>query len=262
MTPSYRLGRLPLRHHVPLRLPDVALDARGSRPPRRRGQVALLQPRGDQPAGGKEAPLGTGVVLRVVDDAHRRPPAAKGHGSPRPLVPGRRPRPARRGTQAPPTRSRGSSSRRWVSTRASWRQPSPTRPPATRCSPSTSGSSNGAASACPTLVFADDQALFGPVLIDPPTGEAAVRLWELVTRLARVPPPVRAAATQGSGRRRRHRRGLHARTSTPGTGSPSNARRPEPTPTPPVDVAPARATRLVRADPPLRAPGAGIRSTT
>jgi 2-hydroxychromene-2-carboxylate isomerase len=33
----------------------------------------------------------------------------------------------------------------------------------------------------PTLVFADGQALFGPVLIDPPEGEAALRLWDLVT---------------------------------------------------------------------------------
>ncbi|HEX4218634.1 MAG TPA: DsbA family protein [Acidimicrobiales bacterium] len=33
----------------------------------------------------------------------------------------------------------------------------------------------------PTLVFEDSHALFGPVLIAPPTGEAAVRLWELVT---------------------------------------------------------------------------------
>jgi 2-hydroxychromene-2-carboxylate isomerase len=32
----------------------------------------------------------------------------------------------------------------------------------------------------PILVFDDDQAFFGPVLIDPPTGDAAVRLWELV----------------------------------------------------------------------------------
>jgi 2-hydroxychromene-2-carboxylate isomerase len=31
----------------------------------------------------------------------------------------------------------------------------------------------------PTL-FAGDQCLFGPVLIDPPTGDAAVRLWEAV----------------------------------------------------------------------------------
>lgn len=33
----------------------------------------------------------------------------------------------------------------------------------------------------PTLFFADGQALFGPVLIDPPTGDAALRLWELTT---------------------------------------------------------------------------------
>ena len=33
----------------------------------------------------------------------------------------------------------------------------------------------------PTLVFCDEQALFGPVLIEPPTGEAAVRLWRLLT---------------------------------------------------------------------------------
>ena len=32
----------------------------------------------------------------------------------------------------------------------------------------------------PTLVFGD-RALFGPVLVDPPTGEAADRLWSLVT---------------------------------------------------------------------------------
>jgi 2-hydroxychromene-2-carboxylate isomerase len=31
----------------------------------------------------------------------------------------------------------------------------------------------------PTLLFDDDQALFGPVLVDPPTGDAAVQLWDL-----------------------------------------------------------------------------------
>ena len=31
----------------------------------------------------------------------------------------------------------------------------------------------------PTLLFGDGQALFGPVLVDPPEGEAAVRLWDL-----------------------------------------------------------------------------------
>ncbi|HEY1988350.1 MAG TPA: DsbA family protein [Acidimicrobiales bacterium] len=33
----------------------------------------------------------------------------------------------------------------------------------------------------PTLVFPDGQAIFGPVLIDPPTGDAAVRLWRNLT---------------------------------------------------------------------------------
>ena len=31
----------------------------------------------------------------------------------------------------------------------------------------------------PTLFFEDDQMLFGPVLVDPPSGDAAVRLWDL-----------------------------------------------------------------------------------
>jgi hypothetical protein len=30
----------------------------------------------------------------------------------------------------------------------------------------------------PTLVFPRGQCLFGPVLLDPPTGEAALRLWD------------------------------------------------------------------------------------
>jgi len=33
----------------------------------------------------------------------------------------------------------------------------------------------------PTLVFDGDKALFGPVLIEPPTGAASVRLWQLMT---------------------------------------------------------------------------------
>jgi 2-hydroxychromene-2-carboxylate isomerase len=32
----------------------------------------------------------------------------------------------------------------------------------------------------PTLFFGDGQCLFGPVLIDPPTGESALRLWDSV----------------------------------------------------------------------------------
>ena len=33
----------------------------------------------------------------------------------------------------------------------------------------------------PTLVFDDGQTLFGPVLVDPPAGDDAVRLWDLTT---------------------------------------------------------------------------------
>ena len=39
----------------------------------------------------------------------------------------------------------------------------------------------------PTLFFADGQCLFGPVVIDPPTGRRAVRLWELVTGALEFP---------------------------------------------------------------------------
>ncbi|MDY7105862.1 MAG: DsbA family protein [Actinomycetota bacterium] len=39
----------------------------------------------------------------------------------------------------------------------------------------------------PTLFFDDDQCLFGPVLIDPPTGDAAVRLWHAVTAWTEFP---------------------------------------------------------------------------
>ncbi len=39
----------------------------------------------------------------------------------------------------------------------------------------------------PTLFFDDGQALFGPVLIDPPRGDAAVRLWESLTAWLEFP---------------------------------------------------------------------------
>ena len=32
----------------------------------------------------------------------------------------------------------------------------------------------------PVLVFEGDHAFFGPVLVEPPTGAAALRLWDLV----------------------------------------------------------------------------------
>jgi len=39
----------------------------------------------------------------------------------------------------------------------------------------------------PTMFFPDGQCLFGPVLIDPPTGQAAVRLWEAVLAWTEFP---------------------------------------------------------------------------
>ncbi|MGC8463360.1 MAG: DsbA family protein [Acidimicrobiales bacterium] len=39
----------------------------------------------------------------------------------------------------------------------------------------------------PTLFFSDGQCLFGPVLVDPPTGEAAVRLWDAVAAWREFP---------------------------------------------------------------------------
>jgi len=39
----------------------------------------------------------------------------------------------------------------------------------------------------PTLFFPDGQCLFGPVLIDPPAGAAAVRLWEAVSAWTEFP---------------------------------------------------------------------------
>jgi 2-hydroxychromene-2-carboxylate isomerase len=39
----------------------------------------------------------------------------------------------------------------------------------------------------PTLFFPGGQCLFGPVLVDPPAGAAAVRLWELVTGMLEFP---------------------------------------------------------------------------
>lgn len=39
----------------------------------------------------------------------------------------------------------------------------------------------------PTLFFPDGQCLFGPVLVDPPTGEDAMRLWDVVTGMQAFP---------------------------------------------------------------------------
>ena len=63
--------------------------------------------------------------------------------------------------------------------RAGRPRPSTIPPPATRSRPSTTVVATRGGFGVPTLVFEDDQMLFGPVLVDPPTGAAAVRLWDL-----------------------------------------------------------------------------------
>src|SRR5271157_5599730 len=59
------------RPDVPVRLPDLVVDPRRSRAARHNRQLAIFQPRRDQPVRGQEAPVGAGVVLRVVIDADR-----------------------------------------------------------------------------------------------------------------------------------------------------------------------------------------------
>lgn len=39
----------------------------------------------------------------------------------------------------------------------------------------------------PTLIFPDGQTIFGPVLVDPPSGPEALRLWDVVTGMASMP---------------------------------------------------------------------------
>lgn len=39
----------------------------------------------------------------------------------------------------------------------------------------------------PTMFFPDGQCLFGPVLVEPPAGPEALRLWEVVTGMADLP---------------------------------------------------------------------------
>ena len=132
-------------------------------------------------AGREEAPVGARLVLRLVDDAHRGPAAPPGHGPPRPVVRRSRTGTPRGRAQAPPPRGgRGHPGRDGT-------RPGPGRRGHRRPDHRRRGQAEherwwpGADSACRRLVFDDDQMLFGPVLVDPPEGEAAVRLWDLTT---------------------------------------------------------------------------------
>ena len=106
----------------------------------------------------------------------------------------------------------------------------------------------------PTLVFDDGQALFGPVLVNPPTGHGRRAAVGAGDRLARVPPPLRAATPEERHRHRCHRHRLRAL-----PRGPRLALRPTPDPlTPAPDPtsrcrpAPGRRSRATRA--PARVP--------
>ncbi len=79
----------------------------------------------------------------------------------------------------------------------------------------------------PTLVFDDGQALFGPVLVNPPAGEDAVRLWEHVTGWLEFPHLYELQRPKSAGGHRRHRHRPSPPTSRPATGSPSSATPPD-----------------------------------
>ena len=122
-------------------------------------------------AGGQEAPVGAGLVLRLVDDADRGPAAPPGHGPARPVVRGGRSGPPRGRAQAPPSRGgRGHPGARWVSTRDWSLGPSTIPPPADEVMAEHERVVARGGFGVPTMIFDDDQMLFGPVLVNPPVG--------------------------------------------------------------------------------------------
>lgn len=60
----------------------------------------------------------------------------------------------------------------------------------------------------PTLFFPDGQCLFGPVLIDPPDGDRAVRLWEVVTGALEFPDLYELQRPKGPAEQERINRAL------------------------------------------------------
>ncbi|GAA2119000.1 DsbA family oxidoreductase [Actinomadura napierensis] len=60
----------------------------------------------------------------------------------------------------------------------------------------------------PTLFFPGGQCLFGPVLIDPPAGERAVRLWDVVTGMLEFPDLYEIQRPKGAAERQRIHRAL------------------------------------------------------
>ena len=163
-----------------------------------RGAVEVLQPRGDQPRRGQEAPVGAGVVVRLVDAAHRRPAAARRPGAPRRVVRAGRPSAARGGPPAAPSGGRRGAARR-ARPRPRPRRRGHRRPddPRRRARRARARSSPPAAFGVPTLFFPDGQCLFGPVVVDPPPRRRGARAVGARAGLAAVPPAVRDPAAEG-----------------------------------------------------------------
>ena len=122
------------------------------------------------------------MVVRMVDDADRRPPAPPEHGPARPA--GTRPR-----AEALHVEGRKPHRPEVAEELLTEMGLDPGIVGAAIADPTTGDEVRAEHEAVvskggfgvPTLVFDDGQALFGPVLVNPPAGKDAVHLWELVT---------------------------------------------------------------------------------
>ena len=221
-------GRLPLRHHVPVRLPDLALDPGGPRhrPASTCGGGSSASRRSTGPKGKKHpwerewsygwSMMRIGAYLRRQDmdlldrwyatagralhvDGRKphRPEVAEELLTEMGLDPGigagrhRRPDHRRRGARR---------------ARASW------------C--------RRAVSACPPWSSTTARRCSGRSWSTRPPGTAALRLWDLVTGWLEFPHLYELQRPKSRSRHRRHRRRPSPPTSRPATGSRSSARRP------------------------------------
>ena len=179
---------------------------------RPRGALEVLQPRGDQPRRGQEAPVGAGVVLRLVDAAHRRPAAAQGPGAARRLVRAGRPGAARGGSPAAPARGRRGAARR-DRHRPGGRRRGDRRPDDARRRPrrARQGRRRRRRSACRRCSSPTASACSARSSSTRRRGDEALALWELVQSAGCGS----RSCTRSSGRRRRADLALIAETFRP-----------------------------------------------
>ena len=79
----------------------------------------------------------------------------------------------------------------------------------------------------PTLFFPDGQCLFGPVVVDPPTGDEALALWDARAVVAALPAALRDPAAEGARRPGADRRDVPAVPDGTRLADRSRTRRPE-----------------------------------